>query len=94
MKRGYKNKAVLIMRTLNAIERIEHYLELAKGLPFGDYNIIKDDVLTYKAYLNPKRRTRTYRTVDLIFINQTINVERIHLKKYLNDKHELNKEVC
>lgn len=93
MKRGYKNKAVLIMRTLNAIERIEHYLELAKSLPFGDYNIIKDDVLTYKAYLNPKRRTRTYRTVDLIFINRLINAERLHLKEYLNSQYGLKKEV-
>lgn len=93
MKRGYKNKAVLIQRTLNAIERIEHYLKLAKGLPFGDFNIIKDDVSTYKTYLNPKRKTRSYRTQDLIFINRLINAERLHLKEYLNSQYGLKKEV-
>ena len=92
MKRGFKNKAVLIRRTLNAIERIEYYLKIAKGFPIGDTDIIKYDVLTYKAYLNPKRKTRSYRTVDLIFINRLINAERSHIKKYLNDKHGLKKE--
>ena len=36
MKRGFKNKAKLIVRTLNCIKRLEHYLELAKGTPYGD----------------------------------------------------------
>lgn len=92
MKRGFKNKAKLIVRTLNCIERTEHYLELAKGTPYGDANFIKEDVATFKAYLNPKRKTNSYRTVDLIFINRFINEIRIHLKKYLHDRHGLKKD--
>ena len=87
MKRGFKNKAKLIVRTLNCIERTEYYLELAKGTPYGDANFIKEDVATYKKYLNPKRKISSYRTVDLILINRFINEIRIHLKKYLNDHH-------
>lgn len=91
MKRGFKNKAVLIRRTLNAIEYIEEYLKQVKELPLGYFNIINDDIITYKAYLNPKRKIRSYRTIDLIFINRLINAERIHLKKYLHDKYGTKK---
>lgn len=92
MKRGLKNKAKLIVRTLNCIDRLEYYLDLAKGTPYGDANFIKEDVATYKKYLNPKRKTNTYKTQDLIFINRLMNELRIHIKKYLNDHHGLNKE--
>jgi hypothetical protein len=92
MKRGFKNKAKLIIRTLNCIERLEYYLELAKGTPYGDAIFIKEDVATYKKYLNPKRKTNSYKTQDLIFINRLMNELRIHIKKYLHDSHGLKKE--
>lgn len=92
MKRGLKNKAKMIRRTLACIERLEHYLDLAKGTPYGDANFIKEDVAIYKKYLNPKRKTNTYKTQDLIFINLVMNELRIHIKKYLHDRHGLKKE--
>jgi len=92
MKRGFKNKAKMILRTLACIERLEYYLELAKGTPYGDANFIKEDIAIYKKYLNPKRKTNTYKTRDLIFINRLVNELRIHIKKYLHDRHGLKKE--
>lgn len=92
MKRGLKNKAKLIVRTLNCIERLAYYLELAKGTPYGDANFIKEDVATFREYLNPKRKTNSYRTADLILINQYMNEIRIHLKKYLHDRHGLKED--
>lgn len=92
MKRGFKNKAKLIVRTLNCIERLEYYLELAKDTPYGDASFIKEDVAIYKKYLNPKRKTNSYKTRDLIFINRFMNELRIHIKKYLHDRHGLKKE--
>lgn len=89
MKRGSKNKAKLIVSTLNCIECTEYYLELAKGTPYGDANFIKEEVATYKTYLNPKRKIRSYRTVDLMLINIFINEIRSHLKKYLHARHGL-----
>ena len=91
MKHGIKNKAKLIVRTLNCIERLEYYLELAKGTPYGDANFIKEEVAIYKKYLNPKRKTNSYRTQDLIFINRVMNELRIHIKMYLHDHHGLKK---
>lgn len=85
MKRGLKNKAALIRRTLACIERIEYYLSVGEIYP-ATTDIVKDDVKTYKKYLNSKRKTRTYRTQDLIFINRLMNAERVHLKKYINDR--------
>lgn len=69
----------------------EYYLELAKGTPYGDANFIKEDIAIYKKYLNPKRKTNSYRTQDLIFINRVMNELRIHIKKYLHDRHGLKK---
>lgn len=91
MKRGFKNKAKMIRHTLACIERLEYYLELAKGTPYGDVNFIKEDVAIYKKYLNPKRKTNTYKTQDLIFINRLVNELRIHIKMYLHDRHGLKK---
>lgn len=92
MKRGFKNKAKMIRHTLACIERLEYYLELAKGTPYGDANFIKEDVAIYKKYLNPKRKTSTYKTQDLILINRLMNELRIHIKKYLHDRYGLKKE--
>lgn len=92
MKRGFKNKAKMIRHTLACIERLEYYLELAKGTPYGDVNFIKEDVAIYKKYLNPKRKTNTYKTQDLIFINRLVNELRIHIKQYLNRQCGLKKE--
>ena len=92
MKRGLKNKAKLIVRTLKCIARLEYYLELAKGTPYGDANFVKEEVAIYKKYLNPKRKTNTYKTKDLICINRLVNELRIHIKKYLHDRHGLKKE--
>lgn len=91
MKRGLKNKAKMIRHTLACIERLEYYLELAKGTPYGDANFIKEEVAIYKKYLNPKRKTNSYRTQDLIFINRVMNELRIHIKMYLHDHHGLKK---
>lgn len=91
MKRGFKNKAKMIRHTLACIERLEYYLELAKGTPYGDANFIKEEVAIYKKYLNPKRKTNSYRTQDLIFINRVMNELRIHIKMYLHDHHGLKK---
>lgn len=91
MKRGFKNKAKLIRHTLACIDRLEYYLELAKGTPYGDANFIKEEVAIYKKYLNPKRKTNSYRTQDLIFINRVMNELRIHIKMYLHDHHGLKK---
>lgn len=87
-----KTKQKMIRRTLACIERLEHYLDLAKGTPYGDANFIKEDIAIYKKYLNPKRKTNTYKTRDLIFINLVMNELRIHIKKYLHDRHGLKKE--
>lgn len=92
MKRGLKNKAKMIRRTLACIERLEYYLELAKGTPYGDVNFIKEDVAIYKKYLNPKRKTNTYKTRDLILINRLVNELRIHIKQYLNRQYGFKKE--
>ena len=92
MKRGFKNKAKMIRRTLACIERLEHYLELAKGTPYGDANFIKEEVTIYKKYLNPKRKTNSYRTQDLILINRFMNELRTHIKMYLHSHHGLKKE--
>lgn len=92
MKRGFKNKAKMIRHTLACIERLEYYLELAKGTPYGDVNFIKEDVAIYKKYLNPKRKTNTYKTQDLIFINRLVNELLIHIKQYLNRQYGLKKE--
>lgn len=92
MKRGLKNKAKLIVRTLKCIARLEYYLELAKGTPYGDANFVKEEVAIYKKYLNPKRKTNSYRTQDLIFINRVMNELRIHIKMYLHSHHGLKKE--
>lgn len=92
MKRGLKNKAKMILRTLACIERLEYYLELAKGTPYGDVNFIKEDIAIYKKYLNPKRKTNTYKTQDLIFINRLVNELRIHIKQYLNRQYGFKKE--
>ena len=92
MKRGFKNKAKMIRHTLACIERLEYYLELAKGTPYGDANFIKEDVAIYKKYLNPKRKTNTYKTQDLIFINRLENELRIHIKQYLNRQYGFKKE--
>lgn len=92
MKRGLKNKAKMIRHTLACIERLEYYLELVKGTPYGDANFIKEDVAIYKKYLNPKRKTNTYKTQDLIFINRLVNELRIHIKQYLNRQYGLKKE--
>lgn len=91
MKRGLKNKAKMILRTLACIERLEYYLELAKGTPYGDANFIKEDITIYKKYLNPKRKTNTYKTRDLILINKLVNELRIHIKMYLHGHHGLKK---
>nr|DAK29246.1 MAG TPA: hypothetical protein [Caudoviricetes sp.] len=91
MKRGLKNKAKIIRHTLACIDRLEYYLELAKGTPYGDANFIKEEVAIYKKYLNPKRKTNSYRTQDLIFINRVMNELRIHIKIYLHDHHGLKK---
>jgi hypothetical protein len=91
MKRGLKNKAKMIRHTLACIDRLEYYLELAKGTPYGDANFIKEEVAIYKKYLNPKRKTNSYRTQDLIFINRVMNELRIHIKMYLHDHHGLKK---
>jgi hypothetical protein len=92
MKRGLKNKAKMIRRTLACIERLEYYLELAKGTPYGDATFIKEDVATYKKYLNPKRKTNSYKTRDLILINRLLNELRIHIKMYLHSHHGFKKE--
>lgn len=92
MKRGLKNKAKLIVRTLKCIARLEYYLELAKGTPYGDANFVKEEVAICKKYLNPKRKTNSYRTQDLIFINRLVNELRIHIKMYLHSHHGLKKE--
>lgn len=92
MKRGLKNKAKMIRHTLACIERLEYYLELAKGTPYGDANFIKEDIAIYKKYLNPKRKTNTYKTQDLIFINRLVNELRIHIKHHLNRQYGLKKE--
>lgn len=92
MKRGFKNKAKMIRHTLACIERLEYYLELAKGTPYGDANFVKEDVAIYKKYLNPKRKTNTYKTRDLILINRLVNELRIHIKQYLNSQYGLKKE--
>lgn len=92
MKRGLKNKAKMIRHTLACIERLEYYLELAKGTPYGDANFVKEDVATYKKYLNPKRKTNSYKTKDLIFINRFMNELRTHIKMYLHSHHGLKKE--
>lgn len=92
MKRGLKNKAKMIRRTLACIERLEYYLELVKGTPYGDANFIKEDIAIYKKYLNPKRKTNTYKTQDLIFINRLVNELRIHIKQYLNRQYGFKKE--
>ena len=92
MKRGLKNKAKLIVRTLKCIARLEYYLELAKGTPYGDANFVKEEVAIYKKYLNPKRKTNSYRTQDLICINRLVNELRIHIKMYLHGHHGLKKE--
>lgn len=92
MKRGLKNKSKMILRTLACIERLEYYLEIAKGTPYGDVNFIKEDVAIYKKYLNPKRKTNTYKTQDLILINRFVNELRIHIKQYLNRQYGLKKE--
>lgn len=49
------------------------------------------EVAIYKKYLNPKRKTNSYRTQDLIFINRVMNELRIHIKMYLHDHHGLKK---
>lgn len=67
-------------------------MELAKGTPYVDANFIKEDVAIYKKYLNPKRKTNTYKTQDLIVINRFMNELSIHIKKYLHDRHGLKKE--
>ena len=92
MKRGFKNKAKMIRHTLACIEHLEYYLELAKGAPYGDANFIKEDIAIYKKYLNPKRKTNTYKTRDLILINRLVNELRIHIKQYLNRQYGLKKE--
>lgn len=84
-------KATMILRTLACIERLEYYLELAKGTPYGDANFIKEDIAIYKKYLNPKRKTNTYKTRDLILINRLVNELRIHIKMYLHGHHGLKK---
>lgn len=91
MKRGFKNKAKMIRHTLACIERLEYYLELAKSTPYSDANFIKEDIAIYKKYLNPKRKTNTYKTRNLILINRLVNELRIHIKKYLHDRHGLKK---
>lgn len=50
------------------------------------------EVAIYKKYLNPKRKTNTYKTRDLILINRLINELRIHIKMYLHSHHGLKKE--
>lgn len=92
MKRGIKNKAKMIRHTLACIERLEYYLELAKSTPYGDANFIKEDIAIYKKYLNPKRKTNTYKTQDLICINRLVNELRINIKMYLNSQYGLKKE--
>lgn len=92
MKRGFKNKAKMIRHTLVCIERLEYYLKLAKGTPYGDANFIKEDIAIYKKYLNPKRKTNTYKTQDLICINRLVNESRIHIKQYFNSQYGLKKE--
>lgn len=92
MKRGLKNKAKLIVRTLNCIERLEYYLEQTKGTPYGGATIIKEEVDIFKKYLNPKRKVNSYQTQDLIFINRLMNELRIRIKKYLHDRHGQKKD--
>jgi hypothetical protein len=91
MKRGFKNKAKTIVRTLNCIKRIEYLLEVV-GTEDTYYKMIKETAIHYKLYLNQNRKVNTFRTADLSFINTLMNGFRIYLKIDANRIYGMKKE--